>query len=209
MSNSLPNSPDQDILAGDLRNPRYLGLVRSLLARGIMVRIEVTGLSMRPFLRGGERVTIAPSSPAQVRSGDLVFFLDGHDLPVLHRIVSRKNAAAGPVFVARGDGVAQRDEPFAPDRILGKAIRVEWPGRPGSIDLQSPAWRVINTLLVLIYRLRPLMSAFPLPKQQDGLLATIFRQVLPAPAGSKTPAGGLTDNGNELNPRPGNHDTET
>lgn len=156
----------------DLRNPQCLGLVNSLLDKGFLVRLEVTGQSMRPFLQGGERVTLAPAHPARLRLGDLVVHLDPFDAPVLHRIVYRKTIAGRRVFCVQGDGLGYQDEPFAEDRIMGKAVAIEWPGRPRKINLESPCWQVRNFIIACLSRLRqPRRAGLPLPGRRAGFLA--------------------------------------
>ncbi len=87
------------------------------------IRIQINGVSMRPFIRKQrDWVTLVPlDSPARV--GDIVLFIGrkAQDFYVLHRIWKRKEGAIQTL----GDGCVNPDPWQPPERILGKAILIE------------------------------------------------------------------------------------
>ncbi len=62
-------------------------LCASLLNAGLDVQFRVRGWSMKPFLRSGDRVRIAPSTGEETR-GDVVLVQASDSRLVLHRIVT-------------------------------------------------------------------------------------------------------------------------
>ena len=103
-----------------------LTLFEDILERGLSLRVRVTGESMKPFLRGGEIMTIKKESPDALRKGDLIFFKNGHGPPFLHRLVQRRESPDGKfTFLTKGDALIALDKPVPYHRILGKVSRIE------------------------------------------------------------------------------------
>ncbi len=97
------------------------GLMRSVLGKGKPFRFEARGTSMHPFIRDGDRVTVAPFAGREPRPGDIVAFADpGTDGVRVHRVVG---AAAGR-FVLKGDYDLRADK-VGRDAILGLVVRLE------------------------------------------------------------------------------------
>jgi hypothetical protein len=114
----------QEILADRSLAPEAVGLVRDLLAAGVAVRFQVTGRSMAPALRDGERVTLEPVPAASLRRGDLVLFTRAGQL-VLHRLIDVHRKAAALEFQTQGDALRSPDPPIGADQVLGRAIEIE------------------------------------------------------------------------------------
>ncbi len=60
---------------------------------------------MRPFLVGGETVTVRRVDAEQIRIGDLVFFVDSTCCPILHRIIRRRSQKGEILLQTKGDGL--------------------------------------------------------------------------------------------------------
>lgn len=69
-----------------IANHELLGDVCALLAEGKRVKIRAKGNSMRPFIRGGDIIVLAPT-PEQLRKGDIVLARLDERNYVVHRIV--------------------------------------------------------------------------------------------------------------------------
>jgi signal peptidase I len=125
-----------------------LGLFEDILNDEINLRVKVTGRSMEPFLRGGEILTIKKVPHASLKKGDLIFFKDRNELPVLHRIIKKGTNS----FQTKGDALLAFDEPVDKKDFLGKVCVVEKAnpdGKVKSIDMESPIWRIINYIIAL------------------------------------------------------------
>lgn len=156
----MHNHIERNILWEDLKKPQYLALIQMLLDNENEVRFTVTGQSMRPFLRGLERVTIRKEPPGKHHTGDLIFFLNKQGTPILHRIIQKKSVRSCFTFITKGDGLSYMDEPFTEDRILGKAIRIDRRNEPVTIDLLSLRWIATNYLIAGKSLIRWKLSGF-------------------------------------------------
>ena len=120
--NGLPDSSTTSSL---------LDLLRELLGQGLSVRVTVTGRSMQPFLQGGESVILRSVRSEALQIGDLIFFVDTGNRPVLHRIVRRKRQKKTIQFQTKGDGLVGLDAPIFGSQVLGRVEKV-FAGEPGN-----------------------------------------------------------------------------
>ena len=138
--------------------PSVTGLFEDVLNKGPSLRVKVTGMSMRPFLRGGEIVTIRKVPHFSLKTGDLILFKDSRDFPVIHRIIKKKKSSGNKkTFQTKGDAVILSDEPVTYSQILGKVCKIEKKGlkaQPADINLEAIQWRIISSFIVLIQRIR-------------------------------------------------------
>lgn len=124
-------------------SPRAAAVIEELLRSGFEVRVEVTGESMRPLLRGGETVTVGCSAPESLVPGELVLCRAAGGRLVLHRLVSVSGAGAERRWRTRGDALMSCDEPFAERQVLGKVTRIEGlrlPLAPPVLDTGGRCW---------------------------------------------------------------------
>lgn len=122
------------------RPPRLRQLAEAGLRQEGHLWLRVSGESMLPLLRDGDRVEIRPAAPEDLRRGDLLVFQQGEHL-LVHRLVARHGAD----WVARGDNLPDRDPPIPLEAVLGKVRRVD--GRAGHIDLARGPWPAAQALL--------------------------------------------------------------
>jgi len=91
----------------------------------------VSGFSMFPVLRPGERILLKPAVHAEIQKGDVVAFFVGPQKAVLHRV----HAVHDGHLICRGDANSFWDEPVDRDKVIGVLEMVrksdtEW--RPAS-----------------------------------------------------------------------------
>jgi signal peptidase I len=131
-----------------------LALFEDILENELSLRVRVTGLSMTPFLRGGEILTIKKEPHHVLRKGDLIFFKNSQGVPLLHRIIKKRESPDEKItFRTKGDGLIAFDEPVEYHRVLGKVSRIEKTNSvPGSIyiNMESRQWRTINSIIARI-----------------------------------------------------------
>jgi signal peptidase I len=129
-----------------------LALFGDILRKGLLLRVKVTGRSMRPFLRGGEILVIRKVETSSLRKGDLIFFRNRYNIPVVHRIIRKKiDSAKSVCFETKGDALMSFDEPVSGRDILGKVCRAEG---ARSLDRESKLWRAMNYLLATLHLIR-------------------------------------------------------
>ncbi len=112
-------------------------VIRSVIAGGQAVRLTVRGDSMRPFLRDGDQVELAPAPAPRV--GDPVLVRAGRGPEaryLLHRVV---RLAHEHVFV-RGDAQRVEEGPFPVDDVIGRVTTILRAGR--TLDLDRRRWRL-------------------------------------------------------------------
>ena len=89
-----------------LSGPAFVELIRAVLDRGVPFRFKAKGLSMHPFIRHGDVITITPLSENLPRYGDVVAFVRPRTFAlVVHRVVGKRDGA----FLIKGDNVACYD----------------------------------------------------------------------------------------------------
>jgi signal peptidase I len=104
-------------------------IVSDLLRRGHSVRFRAKGGSMRPTIREGEAITVAPVRPAGIRRGDVILYRSARGV-IAHRVARvERHPDGGLVFLPRGDASRGRDDPVEKAAILGSVVAVERGGR--------------------------------------------------------------------------------
>lgn len=97
-------------------------LPEKLLENGISLRIRVTGASMFPIVRTGDKITIRHEKSPAV--GDIIVFRR-EDRMVCHRLVRTFEKDGIKHYQTRGDAFYSPDEPIVGEQILGKVIRID------------------------------------------------------------------------------------
>lgn len=101
-------------------------LTRRVLEQEARIRFRVWGESMRPTLRSGDHVTLAPIRQRPPCRGDLVA-LSTDDGLMIHRYLGRR--PDGKILTA-GDNVAYRDAPSPEEALIGVVEEIDRDGRP-------------------------------------------------------------------------------
>jgi hypothetical protein len=114
----LPPDEAAPAYVARVRPEALIEIVRTTVSLGGAIWIRVTGKSMNPIIRHGDRVLITASRGA-LRRGTVVL-LDAGATPLLHRVVSH---GAG-WLITRGDSRKLNDQPHPITSILGRAIVV-------------------------------------------------------------------------------------
>jgi len=136
----------------DLARPEAMQLLADLLHDGVAISLRVTGASMRPFLAGGEVVTIEPVAPPAVRTGDVILTRGPAGQVLLHRVARIRPPGAAqraPTFQTWGDALACPDPPVPGEAILGRLRQ-----RPSTIPGCAGPTRLQDLRRRLIWRLR-------------------------------------------------------
>lgn len=130
-----------ELLSARENQPDILRLFEDILLNGTDLRVRVTGISMMPFLKGGEVLTIRKTPSVYLKKGDLILFRNSYDAPVLHRVIKKHKSNNGAFrFLTKGDALAAFDEEINGDSVLGKVCEIKRPGSSGKfkhIDMNS------------------------------------------------------------------------
>lgn len=106
--------------------PAFAELARAVLDRGVSFRFKAKGISMHPFIRHGDVITIFPISGSLPRYGDVVACVRPRAYTlVVHRVVGKHEGA----FLIKGDNIAYPDGLIPMSNILGRVTKVERDGK--------------------------------------------------------------------------------
>ena len=131
-----------------IREPDALALVQSLLQQGIVVRIRVSGNSMRPLLQSGDLVDIAPLAGIP-RLGDILFFLRKDGTPLVHRLIwQRSQGNSKLLLLTKGDSCSAFDGFIPAEQVLGRVQCIIAACSKKNIDLNRLSWCLSARLLV-------------------------------------------------------------
>jgi hypothetical protein len=123
-------------LAGD----SLFGLMREVLAKGKPFRFRARGLSMSPFIKDGDVLTVAPLGTAP-RAGDVAAFLHpATGRLVVHRMIRKRVGR----YEFKGDNAHEVEGGVGLERILGIVTSVEREGR--EVGLARRAGRALAGL---------------------------------------------------------------
>lgn len=91
-----------------------------------MLRMRISGRSMMPLLRDGQRVLVRDGcAVADLRRGDIVGVRDGRTgMPLLHRVVR----VEGDTFHTLGDANVNPEGPWRAEDLIGRLAAVEEAG---------------------------------------------------------------------------------
>lgn len=120
----------------------FAELLKEVTARGAAFRMCAKGMSMYPFIRNGDVVTLV--RPKTIKVGDVVAFAHPKDgRLIVHRVTAR----SGCLLTLKGDFTWTADGRLDEKEILGAVIKVERNGR-----VIRPAPRLVRKLLALLSR---------------------------------------------------------
>ena len=140
-----------------LSGPTFIKLLRVLLDRGVPFRLRTQGISMHPFIKNGDLITVSPLPTVLPRLGDVVAFLSPRGRRIVaHRVIGKR----GNLLLTKGDNISRADRPISAADILGYVTKVERNGNEFSLGLGPE--RLIIALLTRRGRLYPLL--FPVWK---------------------------------------------
>ena len=97
-------------------------LLRAVMDKGMPFRFRANGISMTPFIKDGDVITVSPLSGALPRRGDVAAFThpDTGKL-VVHRVVGK----TGRQFLLKGDNVDRVENKVPQKNLLGCVTIVE------------------------------------------------------------------------------------
>lgn len=143
MTVKTSNSTDKQVLVAS--ETEMEGLLRDLLAEGKMVRVQVKGYSMLPFLwNRNEQVEMTFPHDSDLIPGTLVVFVDNGRF-LVHRILKVHKEQ----LIIVGDGNYQLRELVKKEQVVGIVRNIIYPG--GAIlGTDSKKWRLLSKLWLKI-----------------------------------------------------------
>jgi hypothetical protein len=101
--------------------------MQAVLAKGHRFRFCAMGISMSPFIRNEDVITIAPLSESKTVTGKVVAFINSNSGKLtVHRVIGKQ----GKACLIQGDNVASQEEGTIQQQdILGCVVSIERAGK--------------------------------------------------------------------------------
>jgi hypothetical protein len=122
----------------DATPKEFAALAKDLLGRGHRIQFRAHGLSMTPFIRDGDMLTVSRASMEDLKAGEVAFYLGESGRPTAHRVLGIGGQSGGRFFFARGDASGGRRETVPDNRLLGKVVGIRRRGALVRLDRNLP-----------------------------------------------------------------------
>lgn len=144
----------RDPVKQTLPNNGFAELMTAVLKKGKPFRFQAAGVSMCPFIRSGDVITIEPV-PGLIHFGEVLAFRQPvTDKLAVHRVVGRGRKG----LLLKGDNSCHCDGWVSLDKIIGRINKVEHRGRNVRIGLGRE--RILIAGMSRLKVLRPLICSF-------------------------------------------------
>jgi signal peptidase len=135
-------------------------LTSDLLLHGTHVTFRAHGISMRPFIRPGDVLTVERIPAVALRPGDVVLTFRSDGQVLVHRLIRIEPSGDNPRYITRGDALIAEDPPVTAAEITGRVTAVERNGKPrpfnrGMNRMAGQIWMRFPILRRIYRRLAP------------------------------------------------------
>jgi len=129
---------------------RFSALAADALGRGITVTFRAHGDSMRPAIRDGDMIVVAPVPAGDLCIGDVLLCRCDSRL-LAHRLIAVTESADGDRWLhLRGDAKGGCDAPVRAADVLGRVESVRRSGSSTRVDLRAVTARARRLFSVII-----------------------------------------------------------
>jgi signal peptidase I len=123
-----------------------MDMLNEVIERDEDVPLKTFGMSMVPFIYGGDWVVVRRVNAEKVRLGDVVIYQAGN-VVVAHRVIRRREQNSQVYFTVKGDAHLAAEGETTAGEIVAKVVALQKAGQ--RIDLDRPRWRLANRLIAL------------------------------------------------------------
>ena len=123
-----------------------MDMLNEVIERDEDVPLKTFGLSMAPFIYGGEWVVVRRAGKEKIRLGDVVIYQAGNVF-VAHRVICKRGQDGQAYFTVKGDAHLAAEGEIAAGEIVARVVALQKMGK--RIDLNRPRWRLANRLIAL------------------------------------------------------------
>ncbi|MFH1093583.1 MAG: signal peptidase I [Candidatus Omnitrophota bacterium] len=137
-------------------NAEFIELNKALLDKSHDVELRVYGGSMRPFIKSGDLLRIAPFDMKSVRIGDVIAYKSPEERLVIHRVIRRIKTDTGIMLKTKGDAQLRGRSSVFEWQLIGKVIAIKRKEQTIKLEgkkakLISLFWTGISEISVLVY----------------------------------------------------------
>jgi signal peptidase I len=144
MTESVGRSQEAEVNAG--RAAEIHCLVRGEMLSGQPFRCHVTGDSMSPLFRTGDRVLVDPDPGAPLRAGDIVQVSYQGDV-VTHRLMVSPHMPENTFVITKGDRALAADQPYPVAAVTGRVVGVDRRNR--TLVLDGSPWQALAARILV------------------------------------------------------------
>jgi len=123
-----------------------MDMLNEVIERDEDVPLKTFGVSMAPFIYGGEWVVVRRASGEKIRLGDVVIYQAGNVF-IAHRVVRKRVQNGRVYFTVKGDAHLEAEGEIAAGEIVARVVALQKADK--RIDLDLPRWRLANRLIAL------------------------------------------------------------
>jgi RimJ/RimL family protein N-acetyltransferase len=131
-----------------LSNSDLLKLNREFLERGISIRFQARGFSMRPFIQDGDFITVSPIENSSIRVGDVAFYSTAENNVIVHRVIKKYGKDGNMKLLIKGDACFGNTERVSSQDVLGKVVAIERNGKERRLD--TKLYRIVGFFFAVI-----------------------------------------------------------
>lgn len=103
-------------------NEDLINLMTSVFQKGGTFRFCAGGVSMWPFIRNGDIITLIPATQRSIENGDILAYKSSHNNKLtVHRMIAKR----GNQYLIKADNSTKSDGWVIEEKILGIVVRVE------------------------------------------------------------------------------------
>ena len=139
-------------------------ILTGLLDCNVPIRIQPVGLSMHPFIRRCDYITITPLSlnnrdktGATLAPGDCIIFRDDPERWLIHRVIGKNQKDR--MIITKGDALIYPDQPVTLEMIRGKVTIIHRTNSGREHLLDRPFLQQISRLIALLSRVEAVISS--------------------------------------------------
>jgi signal peptidase I len=123
------------------------GLIKIELKQGRLLVLEVSSMSMYPFVKPRDKINIRNFCPERLALGDIIVFCR-YDEIYAHRLLSKDVQGQRIRLLSKGDNSFVTDDPVLEEEYLGKVVAVK--RREMFFDLETASWKFVNRCIALL-----------------------------------------------------------
>lgn len=118
-----------------------MDMLKEVIERDVEIPLKTIGLSMRPFIYGGEWVVARRAGEVEICIGDVVIYQSGSTF-IAHRVIRRREEAERVYFTVKGDAHLAAEGEISAEQVVARVVALKKASR--IIDLDQPRWRRAN-----------------------------------------------------------------
>ena len=128
-----------------------------ILENGMMLKIQLGGKSMWPFLRKGDIALVKKNKITDLKIGDIIAFRTSEKL-IAHRLLKINNNEENYTLLTKGDSLLSKDQPISQNDYIGKIV--SYKRNKKTVNVETNNYEKINYIIAKISPYLPIIFIF-------------------------------------------------